>query len=38
VINSVAQAAGQPGPKKPAGFARSRWGLELRKQWSHQGL
>jgi len=38
VISWVAQAAGLPGPKKPASFARSRWGLELRKQWSHQGL
>jgi len=28
----------RPDPKKPTGSARSSWGLELRKQLSHQGL
>jgi len=25
-------------PKKPTAFVRGWWGLELRKQWAHQGL
>jgi len=37
VIRSAGQPEERPDPKKPTDSARSRWGLELRKQWLHQG-
>jgi len=38
VISQPGQPGGQPDPKKPTALRGVSWGLELRKQWSHQGL
>jgi len=38
VIRSAEQSAGATKPEKTDWVARLGWGLELRKQWLHQGL
>jgi len=38
VIGQAERSEGPPDPKNPADTARCSRGLELRKQWSHQGL